>query len=91
MPRPGSPTPLLLCFSLLASLACNALVPPKPPLNWDASPSAVIVEVTIIGGLVPREYVMNAIPDARVWGDGRIVWVEYIDAQRGFQGASVNE
>jgi len=51
----------------------------------------VIVEVTIIGGLVPREYVMNAIPDARVWGDGRIVWVEYIDAQRGFQGASVNE
>ena len=76
MPRLHTLT--LPCLALLlASLACNTLRPPRPALTWDTAPTAVIIELTTSGGLVPMEYVMNALPTARLWGDGRIIWVEH--------------
>jgi hypothetical protein len=60
----------------LAALACNALLPPRPELKWDTSPDALIIETYVAGGLVPINYQKNYIPEARVWGDGRILWVE---------------
>lgn len=68
---------------LLASLACNTLLPPRPKVEWDTDPNALIVSATISGGMVPQSVAINYIPDAQVWGDGRIVWVEYLgDGQR---------
>ena len=76
MPRPHTLTLPYLAL-LLASLACNTLQPPRPALTWDTTPATVIIELTTSGGLVPMEYVMNALPTARLWGDGRMIWVEY--------------
>ena len=60
---------------LLASLlACNTLLPPRPAIAWDTSASALIVEANTGGGML---YEPNALPDARLWGDGRLVWVAY--------------
>ena len=59
---------------LFSSLACNALFPPRPVVDWDTRPEALIVEANTGGGMV---YEPNAIPDGRLWGDGRLVWVEY--------------
>ena len=69
--KPG----IALITLALALLACNALAP-KPKTEWDQSPDAVIIEATITGGLVPMNFMENYIPEAQVWGDGRIVWVE---------------
>jgi len=64
-------------MALLAALACNTLLPPRPELKWDTSPDAVIIETYVTGGMMPINYQMNSIPEARVWGDGRILWVEW--------------
>lgn len=71
-----------LAALLLAALACNTLFPPRSEIAWDASPNAVIIEMYVIGGLTPMNYMRNYIPDARVWGDGRILWVERIGSGR---------
>jgi hypothetical protein len=65
---------LALVVLLLAQLACNTLLPPRPPIAWDPSPTALIVEAITGGGML---YEPNAMPDARLWGDGRLVWVAY--------------
>ena len=46
----------------------------SPEPRWDQSPDALIISV------VPmyQEIDYNYIPDFRVWGDGRIVWVEHL-------------
>jgi hypothetical protein len=74
-----SPLPALcsLAALLLSQLACNTLFPPKPAIEWDTSAEALILRASVSGGLVPQNFVLNAVPDAQVWGDGRIVWVEY--------------
>jgi hypothetical protein len=59
---------------LLASLACNTLLPPRPLVEWDPSPEALIVQANTGGGML---YEPNAMPEARLWGDGRLVWVIY--------------
>jgi hypothetical protein len=64
----------LLITLLLTQLACNTLLAPRPPVAWDASASALIIEANSSGGML---YEPNAIPDARLWGDGRLVWVDY--------------
>ena len=56
----------------VAALACNTLLPPRPPIDWDPSPTALIVESYKTFGML---YEPNAIPAARLWGDGRLVWV----------------
>lgn len=67
--------PLLLPLTLLslAILACNTLLPPKPPVDWDTSATAVVLRADICCGML---YEPNGIPDVQVWGDGRIIWVE---------------
>jgi hypothetical protein len=60
---------------VLAALACSTVAPPRPALEWDESPDAVIIEAYYSGGMAPQNWVLNAIPVARVYGDGRIVWV----------------
>jgi hypothetical protein len=74
-----SPLLILCAFAvlLLSQLACNTLFPPKPKIEWDTAPEARIIHASVDGGLVPQNYALNALPDAQVWGDGRIVWVEY--------------
>jgi hypothetical protein len=66
---------LTVATLLVAALACNTLLPPRPALEWDASPEAVVIQATFCCGFVPMEVAVNYIPDATVWGDGRIVWV----------------
>ncbi len=64
-------------FILLAvSLACNTLLPPRPAVEWDSSPEAVVLRGTFCCGLVPQYYAQNYIPEVTIWGDGRIVWVD---------------
>ena len=65
----------------LALLACNALAP-KPKAEWDTSPEALTVEASVTGGLAPTNFTENYIPDARLWGDGRLVWVEQTSGGR---------
>jgi hypothetical protein len=67
-------TYLLPIALLLASLACNALLPPQPALEWDQDPAAVIVEAHVGGGML---YEPNAIYSARLWGDGRLFWLTF--------------
>ncbi len=68
---------LLLVFALAASAcgASSAPTPtPAPAVTWDASPDKVIIRATFCCGFVPQGYAENYIPDALVWGDGRILW-----------------
>ena len=53
-----------------------------PELAWDPSPDAVVASATYCCGFVPYIYVLNYIPDAQVWGDGRIVWTTSDDEGR---------
>lgn len=79
-PRPGSfilhPSYFIL---LLTALACNTLLPPRPPIEWNAAPEAVIAEAHTGGGML---YEPNLTYHARLWGDGRLIWTEY-DGQGG--------
>jgi hypothetical protein len=72
---PARPRRALLALSL-AVLACSTLLPPRPETAWDPDPAAVVLQVTNCCGFVPYEVALNYIPDATLWGDGRIVWVE---------------
>lgn len=53
----------------------NAVVP-QPEVSWDASPEALILSATNCCGMVPEFVRLNYIPDAQIWGDGRIVWTK---------------
>lgn len=67
----------LLLPWVAASLACVTLFPPRPTLQWDPSPTAVVVQASDSGGMVPQTFALNSLPAGVVFGDGRIVWVEY--------------
>jgi hypothetical protein len=49
---------------------------PEPEVLWDDSPEALIVSATNCCGFVPEFVKLNYIPEAQIWGDGRIVWVQ---------------
>jgi hypothetical protein len=57
-----------------ALLACTALFPPRPTLEWDTAPESLVAQAHTGGGM---EYLPNDTYDARLWGDGRLVWTEY--------------
>lgn len=48
----------------------------KRQLPWNTDPEALIISATFCCGFSPQLAVTNYIPDAQVWGDGRVVWVE---------------
>ncbi|MFQ5616288.1 MAG: hypothetical protein ACE5GO_07495, partial [Anaerolineales bacterium] len=50
---------------------------PRPDVVWDSDPAAPIVSGTFCCGFTSELVPINYIPDFQVWGDGRIVWVEY--------------
>ncbi len=54
----------------------NGPRPPAPSIEWEANPSAVVINVTNCCGLTTPLYHDNYIPDALVWGDGRILWTQ---------------
>jgi hypothetical protein len=70
------PAALLL---VLAALACNTLLPPRPTVDWDRSAASVVLSATYCCGLVPQYYAENYLPDVLIFGDGRIVWVEDLE------------
>ncbi len=47
---------------------------PLPELIWDDAPENVVISATFCCGFAPRLAVTNYIPDATVFGDGRIIW-----------------
>jgi hypothetical protein len=49
---------------------------PAPALEWDTSPASVVITATYCCGLVTPFYRDNYIPDALVWGDGRVLWTQ---------------
>jgi len=94
----------LFWFSILGvlalSLACNILPPtpaPRPPAEWDSSPSALIVEALLNkgfpgGGFSPEAgYSLNYIPHARIYGDGRIIWVHEREGPRTVWHGQLNQ
>jgi hypothetical protein len=64
---------VLFSIVLLALLvaAIIVLLPPPPP-EWDPSPRNLVVEIDTTG----YEVDYNHIPTARLWGDGRLMWIE---------------
>ncbi|HLF00584.1 MAG TPA: hypothetical protein VI547_01315 [Anaerolineales bacterium] len=68
-----------LCCGLIALaaggfFAYNALFIPHPAVVWDVDPNTLILSVDTCCGML---YEPNGIPDARLWGDGQLIWLEY--------------
>ena len=63
---------LVACVALL--VACRIDIAPLT-IEWDRDPGTLIIETDTFGGPVPQTEALNHIPDARIWGDGRMVWV----------------
>lgn len=71
---------LASALCLLASLlACNTLFPPRPEVRWEADPNTLVISADTCCGML---FDPNGIPDARLWGDGRLIWVEYDGSKR---------
>ena len=45
-------------------------------INWNHSPDQRIIQAIFCCGFTTRNFAMNYLAEATVWGDGRIVWVE---------------
>lgn len=56
---------------VLPALACS-LFPPRPKVEWNDAADNVVVQASIGGGLL---FEPNPMPVARLWGDGRLIWV----------------
>jgi hypothetical protein len=50
---------------------------PRPEVVWDTAPDALIVSATFCCGLTSPVMRLNYLPDAQIWGDGHMIWVEY--------------
>ena len=48
-----------------------------PEIAWDRDPNALIISGTFCCGFSSPLVPINYIPDAQIWGDGRIIWVTY--------------
>ena len=48
----------------------------SPVLSWNRDPQARLISATFCCGHITQVTLLNYIPDALVWGDGRIIWVE---------------
>lgn len=72
---------VLLSLMVMTFLPVGCRVPVTPiPVDWDRRPEALVIEADVLGGPLTTAGAQDRVPDVRVWGDGRIVWVEY-DAQ----------
>lgn len=48
-----------------------------PDLTWDDSPESVLIDGTFCCGFTSAEFVANALPEFRIWGDGHFLWVSH--------------
>ncbi len=64
---------VILLTVLLAS--CGLFSGYNPKLEWSTSPTETILQATNCCGFVPELVPLNYIPDAQLFGDGRLVWV----------------
>ena len=71
---------LPLALTLLFLIGC-AVLNPAPDLTWDHSPDALIIKATSGGGMEPEAAWRYRVPDAQVWGDGRIIWQTFNEDQ----------
>jgi hypothetical protein len=69
---------LVLILSILPLAGCGQ---PDVDLTYSTNPEDLIVQANSAGGYVPDAYVESHIPDFRLYGDGRVVWVEWQDDQ----------
>lgn len=51
----------------------------KVNLSWNPNPAEPILSATFCCGKVTRVVLFNYIPDARIWGDGHIIWTQLTD------------
>lgn len=58
-------------FLSLPALACNTLLPPRPPVEWNNVSNNVVIQASSGGGMLLEP---NPMPVARLWGDGRLIW-----------------
>ncbi|MDY7041160.1 MAG: hypothetical protein SVX38_09890 [Chloroflexota bacterium] len=74
--------PLMLLFAFITACTtatANTPVPTATAVQWDISPTALVIR-SYTGPAIGVTYDPNYyVPEAQVWGDGRIIWVE--DAQ----------
>ncbi len=84
-------TVLLLSILALLLLGCSAA---EPDIEWDRDPSAVVLQfyspyttAGLSGAYDERYYV----PEVRIWGDGRIVWVTQEGAGRRIMEGQLTE
>jgi len=66
-------TIIILGLVIIAGMIWLFSLLSRPEAKWDPSPDTLIIEAT--QNRFEIDY--NYIPDARLWGNGRIVWVEY--------------
>lgn len=67
-----------LSITLVLLSACRLDITPIV-VDWDHAPGALIVEADTFSGPAPSQGDQGRVPDAQVWGDGRVVWAEYQD------------
>jgi hypothetical protein len=62
----------------------NPVFAPKPKVEWDTAPTAIIAQavhpIRHYQPSISSDYTRNYIPEARLWGDGRILWASYGDS-----------
>ncbi len=69
--------PVVCAAGLLgAGLACATVLGPRPAVAWNPDPGTLVLSASGCCGPVPAYVAENYIPAVRVWGDGRLVWVE---------------
>ncbi len=77
---------IVFTFMILlgAGLACRLpdLISSGPTPEWDNSPDARIITAVDACGLVEPYFPVNDIPQAQVWGDGRIIWTAFENGVR---------
>ena len=82
-PTPQEAEPTLEGKSLVDSNQTETENSLLPEVAWESSPETQIVSATHCCGFVPEEVMINYIPEAQVFGDGRIIWTQISeDGQR---------
>ena len=56
--------------------AARSLFRPAARPDWNRDPAAIVIQATSAWPQSPPALALNVLPDALVWGDGRIVWAE---------------
>jgi len=61
-----------------AASALGDLLRPPARLEWNRDHAAIVIQASSPWPTDAPAVALNTLPDALVWGDGRIVWVEHL-------------